>query len=112
MRTRHHFGLDERLSILRAADKFRKWASLDDKRVCVLCETQFTGRQVQIARDRRGHFQLHCPTESCKAGPGRWVYPGNPLVSETVYQDWWRALGDGDEQNISGSAVSTQLQYA
>src|SRR5438309_11838139 len=29
---------DERLSILRACDHFREWQSLDDRRVCVVCD--------------------------------------------------------------------------
>ena len=30
-----HLKLDDRLSILRAEDRFRNWESLDDKRVCM-----------------------------------------------------------------------------
>ena|SRR5438874_1957419 len=92
MAIRAHVPLDERLLILRATDEFRKWNSLDDQRVCVLCDKNFTGRQIEITRNRSGQFELHCPTHKCNAGPGQWVYPGNPLVSETAYQDWQKAL--------------------
>jgi hypothetical protein len=88
----HVLPLDDRLHILRAADRFRHWNSLDDQRLCVLCDREFNGRQVEIIRARSGRFNLHCPTEGCSAGPGQWVYPGNPLVSETAYEDWQRAL--------------------
>jgi len=97
MAPKPHFALDERLTVLRAADHFRSWHSLDDQRVCVLCEKTFTGRQVEITRSRFGRFQLRCPTDGCPAGPNQWVYPGNPLLSETVYKDWWRALGEREE---------------
>jgi hypothetical protein len=91
-----HLPLDERLLILREADQFRTWRSLDDKRVCILCDKKFSGRQVRITRGRGGRFHLHCPTDGCNAASSQWVYPGNPLVSETAYQDWQRALGNGE----------------
>ena len=92
MAIRPHVPLDERLLILRKTDQFRNWSSLDDTRVCILCEKEFSGRQVQIFRGRGGHYRLQCPTDECKGGPAHWVYPGNPLVSEAAYQDWQRAL--------------------
>jgi hypothetical protein len=107
MATPRHLPLGERLLILRATDKFREWHSLDDKRICVLCDKTFSGRQVEMTLDRFGHVELHCPTEGCKGGPGKWVYPGNPLVSEIAYRDWQRAL----EETQSDSA-STQLSSA
>jgi hypothetical protein len=109
---RPHFALDERLSILRDADHFRHWTSLDDKRFCVLCEKSFTGRQVEITQGPRGRVQLHCPTENCHAGPSRWVYPGNPLVSDVVYEDWWRALGDAEEEQSIKPTIYRQQRYA
>ena len=96
MAIRPHLPLDERLLILRATDPFRTWSSLDDKRVCILCDKKFSGRQVEITRSRSGGYQLHCPTDGCDAGPRRWVYPGNPLVSEAAYKDRQRALLDLD----------------
>jgi hypothetical protein len=92
MAIKPHLPLDERLIILRAADQFRNWSSLDDQRVCIFCEKTFTGRQVEIRSTRAGTFHLHCPTETCNAGPKQWVYTGNPLVSEAAWRDWQRAL--------------------
>ena len=39
---------EQRLDILRAADDDRTWHSLDDKRVCAVCDRIFSGRQVEI----------------------------------------------------------------
>jgi hypothetical protein len=96
MAIKPHVPLDERLWVLRAADHFRNWNSLDDQRVCIYCEKTFTGRQVEIRRGRSGSFHLHCPTEKCSGGPSQWVYPGNPLMSEAAYHDWQRALNHSD----------------
>ena len=83
---------DERLSILRAYDHFREWQSLDDRRVCVVCDRSFNGHEVQIVMIGND-YKLHCPTAACESGVHQWVYPGNPLLSDTAYADWWRALG-------------------
>jgi hypothetical protein len=101
-----HLPLDERLTILRQTDQFRTWSSLDDKRVCVLCDKTFSGRQVGISRNRAGRIQLHCPTDRCGAGPGHWVYPGNPLISEAAYQDWNRALMDSGSDSAPEQPTS------
>lgn len=69
--------LDQRLDILRAADTFRKWYSLDDKRACVLCDRTFTGRQIEIERDQRGRYLLKCPTSGCLSFAAHWFFNGN-----------------------------------
>jgi hypothetical protein len=46
-----HVNLDDRLSILRTGDRFRIWNSLDDQRVCNVCERKFKGRQVEIRHE-------------------------------------------------------------
>lgn len=101
MAIRPHLPLDERLRILRESDQFRNWSSLDDKRVCILCDRKFSGRQVKIIRRRTGRYQLHCPTDGCRAGPSQWVYTGNPLVSKAAYADWQRALFGSDIDSAS-----------
>jgi len=97
---------EERLALLRAADQLRHWSSLDDNRVCILCERKFNGRQVGISRGRGGRVRLHCPTEGCNAGPSQWVYPGNPFVSEAAYADWQRALANTDAESSSAELSS------
>jgi hypothetical protein len=89
---KQYIRLEERLSILRSEDQFRQWQSLDDKRFCILCERTFDGRQVDIRGTSGGRFRLYCPTEDCSSTPQHWVRPGNPLVSDKVYQDWSVAL--------------------
>jgi hypothetical protein len=98
MAIRPHLPLDERLLILRATDQFRNWCSLDDRRVCILCDKKFSGRQVAFVRNRSGQFQAQCPTDGCNAGPSHWVYPGNPLLSESAYEDWQRAIVASETQ--------------
>ncbi|HEY2614322.1 MAG TPA: hypothetical protein VGI42_01325, partial [Chthoniobacterales bacterium] len=51
--------------------------SLDDQRLCVLCGKIITGRQIDIRRDQRGRFLLHCPTEGCLSTAQEWFYPGS-----------------------------------
>ena len=89
---------EDRLSILRAEDQFRRWNSLGDERFCILCEKKFNGHQVEIRRFANGKHELHCPTEACDSGPHQWVYPGTPLISDIVNPDWWRALGQAGFQ--------------
>jgi hypothetical protein len=111
MAIKPHLPLEERLSALRGADQFRNWTSLDDKRVCILCDRSFTGRQVEITRSRSGRVDLHCPTDGCTADPSHWVYPGNPLVSETVYKDWSRALHTATSEGIRAAISPRNRRY-
>jgi hypothetical protein len=82
--------LEDRLSILRAADRFRKWNSLDDQRVCSVCERKFKGRQIEIRRFPGGRYKLFCPTLGCPSGPYQWLYPRASVVSKIAEPDWWR----------------------
>ena len=67
---------EDRLEILRAADTHRKWSSLDDRRFCTICNKFVTGRQIEIRRDQRGRFLLHCPTKDCSSTAQDWFYCG------------------------------------
>jgi hypothetical protein len=71
-----HVRLEEKLFALREADTFRKWSSLDDKRVCVLCDRLITGRMIDIWQDGHGAYHVHCPTPGCPATPRDWFYHG------------------------------------
>jgi hypothetical protein len=92
-----HLKLDDRLSVLRAEDRFRKWSSLDDERRCVTCKRKFNGRQVEIRRSINGKYELHCPTEGCNSRPHLWISSATPLVSHVVRSNWWRAVGKKHE---------------
>jgi hypothetical protein len=77
-----HLTSEDRLDILRAGDSRRKWASLDDRRICTHCHKFITGRQVEIHRDQRGRFLLHCPTPDCISTVEDWFYPGSAASRE------------------------------
>jgi hypothetical protein len=72
-----HLLPEEKLAILQATDPRRKWYSLDDQRVCVLCGRTITGREVEITRDSGGGCSLKCPTRGCSSLPNDWFYRGN-----------------------------------
>jgi len=80
------------LRLLQDARGARPWASLDETRQCVLCEQNFSGRQLRIEWDRSGAPHPCCPTPGCPATPAQWIHPGNPLVSEDAWHDWVRLL--------------------
>ena len=67
-----HVSLGEKLSALQASDSFRKWHSLDDQRVCILCEKVITGRMIDVQQDSKGNYWLNCPTSGCAGSPRDW----------------------------------------
>jgi hypothetical protein len=73
---------EDRLDILRAADSRRKWSSLDERRICTRCNKFITGRQIEIRRDQRGRFLLHCPTPDCISTVEDWFYHGSAASPE------------------------------
>ena len=84
-----------KLRLLRELDAGRAWDSLNEKLHCVLCERNITGHEIRVETNRRGGTRLRCPTRGCQAGPGHWVHPGNPLISEEAWHDWARLLAVG-----------------
>ena len=97
----------DKLTILQANDHFRDWHTLDDERVCVLCNRKFTGHDVEVSNSSE-EVQLRCPTPNCQSGVHQWLYPGNPLISKKSETDWWHALGSYDESDNAGGAPSPQ----
>jgi hypothetical protein len=61
----------ERLEILREVDNYRRWYSLDDKRVCVVCHKIISGRQIEIKGGPK-RYTLHCPTTGCSSNLNHW----------------------------------------
>jgi hypothetical protein len=96
-----HLKHDDRLSVLRAEDRFRSWRSVDDERLCVVCKRKFSGRQVEIRRLGNRKYELRCPTDGCNSVPHLWVYPETPLVAYVLELDWDRVAGQ--EHRTSGS---------
>src|SRR5437762_12944065 len=86
-----HVTRDDRLSILRGQDRLSRWTSLDDQRVCSVCERKFKGRQIEIRRFGTGRYTLHCPTLGCVSGPHQWLYPRPAPVSGMARRVWWGA---------------------
>jgi hypothetical protein len=105
-----HLKLDDRLSILRAEDRFRNWKSLDDERVCIICKRKFNGRQVEIHRLGNRKYQLYCPTEGCNARPHLWIYPTTPLVSHVIEADWWYSASKKEERRVPESMPRERVQ--
>jgi hypothetical protein len=68
---------EEKLEIIQAADTRRKWHSLDDVRICVLCGRTITGRQIEVVPGPGGTHSVHCPTPGCASLPTDWFYQGN-----------------------------------
>jgi hypothetical protein len=96
-----------KLSILQANDHFRDWHTLDDERVCALCDRKFTGRDVVIST-MGDEVELHCPTPDCQSGVHQWLHLGKTFRSEKNENDWWHALGSNDGLDHAGSAPSPQ----
>jgi hypothetical protein len=103
-----HLRPEEKLSILRGEDRLRRWNSLDDERLCVLCRRKFNGRQVEVRRFANGKNKLLCPTQGCASEPRQWVYLANPLIPDVVDPDWWIVSGD-ESQRLPGLS-SPQFQ--
>ena len=96
-----------KLSILQANDHFRDWHTLEDERVCALCDRKFTGHDVVIST-MGDEVELHCPTPNCQSGVHQWVHSRNPFRSEKNENDWWHALGSNIGADDAGSEPSPQ----
>src|SRR5205809_851095 len=82
----------DKLEILQSLDHFRTWRywkSLDDQRVCVLCENKVKGHEVQVLRSDNRTYPLQCPTKDCKSGPHHRVYPDAPQIADPTEPGWW-----------------------
>lgn len=91
-----HVPLDEKLAVLQEVDAFRKWSSLDDRRVCVRCEKVINGRMIDVWQDTRGAFHLHCPTPGCPATARDWLYrEAKRTFPARVSKSWAPAIGFG-----------------
>jgi hypothetical protein len=77
-----HLLAEAKLAVLQAIDTRRKWHSLDDQRVCVLCDRKITGRQIEIIEEPGGTYSARCPTPGCAAVPSDWFYQGNASGSK------------------------------
>lgn len=76
-----------KLRLLQEKDKVRKWSTLDDRRLCLLCGNEFSGIEVRISV-RNGKPAFQCPDKDCQGTLGHFVHPGNPLLSDETWDDW------------------------
>jgi hypothetical protein len=69
------FNTDDKLLALRRFDRQGGWTSLDDRRFCLRCEREFSGRQIDIVGGTRGRGRLRllCPTDGCNSPCQDWV---------------------------------------
>ena len=82
------------LNLLNAAQPALRWHSCADRRRCIVCEHIFRGDEA-ITRRNHGVTRLACP--KCASGPELWVRTGDPLLDESAWSDWERALAAFDE---------------
>src|SRR4029079_15483049 len=100
-----HLNLDDRLSILRVNDSLRNWISLDDQRICVLCERKFKGRQVEVRRSPGARVKRCCPTLGVVSTPQQWHYTMRPVSSHSGKKHWRRVLPNKRYRRQSGSTL-------
>ncbi|HEY5036630.1 MAG TPA: hypothetical protein VII74_05815 [Chthoniobacterales bacterium] len=79
---------EEKLEALRKLDIFRRWDSLDEKRLCIRCGQIISGREIKVFGGKSGQdpLRLECPTEGCAAVPIEWLMlepPPDPLPANT-----------------------------
>lgn len=61
---------------LQEADSYRRWHTLDDRRICLLCDKVITGHEIKIRPLGHGTYRPQCPTRGCRASAREWFYHG------------------------------------
>lgn len=80
-------SLEERLLILRETDTERRWYSVDDKRLCLICEQIISGRGIRIDGGP-DNYRLGCPTLGCTGEFSHWLlYRPTPAELESLAPD-------------------------
>lgn len=70
----------ERLQILRLTDTERRWYTVDDKRLCLICERIISGRDIRVDGGPES-FSLGCPTASCPGTFSHWYLYRPPAAT-------------------------------
>ena len=65
---------NDKLDVLRRLDRFRRWNSLDEERICRRCDKHLTGRDIIVIGGSRGcgPLRIICPTPTCNSIPMDW----------------------------------------
>lgn len=82
-----------RLRLLRHHDRTRPWSSVRDRRICMLCGSEFEGVQIRISV-RAGKPVFACPEPQCRGSLPHFAAAGNPLLDECAWSDWMRPHGE------------------
>ncbi|MEP6810235.1 MAG: hypothetical protein ABI992_08315 [Chthoniobacterales bacterium] len=72
----------DRLTLLQKLDRQRVWHSLDERRLCVICRSVITGREVVIREAVTGQPEAHCPTAECNGTPGDWFHYASACAAD------------------------------
>jgi hypothetical protein len=68
----------EKLNLLKQLDRWRRWDSLDDRRLCLGCGRIITGHEINVRQsDELAPEEACCPTDGCASIPLDWILP-NP----------------------------------
>ncbi len=59
------------MQILRLTDTERRWYTVDDKRLCLICERIISGREIRVEGGPET-FTLGCPTAGCPGNFSHW----------------------------------------
>ena len=78
-----------RLRLLRQHDRTRTWTSVRERRVCMLCGSEFEGVQIRIGV-RAGKPVFGCPEAQCRGSLPHFASSGNPLLDDAAWSDWMR----------------------
>lgn len=76
----------ERLAILQGIDHYRKWHSLNDRRLCIRCAKSFNGLQLRLHHQADGSYRVSCPTPGCDGLPKHWLFYGTDSHSGTAVE--------------------------
>jgi hypothetical protein len=88
-----------RLRLLRQHDRTRTWNSARDKRVCMLCGSEFEGVQIRVSV-RAGKPVFGCPEVGCRGSLPHFATCGNPLLDDAAWSDWMRPPCEAAAQEV------------
>ena len=74
---------EEKLTLLKQADRWRPWFALQDQRLCLGCGRLISGDEIEMTQAADGgEVEAHCPTRGCQSNPLDWILP-NPRDRES-----------------------------
>ena len=103
---------DDKLSVLRRLDRFRKWRSLDEKRYCLACGRLIDGHTVHVVGGTRGTGPLRviCPTHGCHSIPMDWVLPTDEVLARMSASEEERPPERQANSNRLGKSLAASMR--